>query len=328
MENKNVPVLLLFFNREEQTREVFEEIRKYQPKKLYLFQDGPREDSPDDMEKLLACRKVVENIDWDCEVHRNYCEKNMGCDPAEFACVSWVFETEDCVIRFEDDTVPAQSFFRYCEELLEKYKDDKRVFMITGRNQLETTHYCNDASYFFSSVDCIGGFATWKDRWKLLDVKHEFITDPETVKMIKDDAINKYEIERFLEVCRNHREKTIKDAKPASYESPIYAAMLKNHMLNIIPQKNQIRNVGLSADAVHGAAVLDEVLKSDRFVFELQEHEMEFPLVHPNYVINNVDYYNKRNKLLFRYNKYHSFLHKVQVSLYNRRNILKRKLKK
>ena len=189
-------VVMLFFIRDDTFAQVFEAVRQAKPKRLYLFQDGARPDRPDDMEKMLRCRKICENIDWDCEVFRNYQEKNLGCDPSEHAAISWAFEHEEQIIYLEDDDVPSQSFFYFCDELLNKYRDDKDVFMICGRNQLGETNY-DDNSYFFAKAASIWGWASWRDRWALCDYKHSYLDDPEKVKKVIAQSPTRYDAKKI-----------------------------------------------------------------------------------------------------------------------------------
>ena len=325
MANQKAPVLILFFTRSEPLKQVFETVRKHKPTKLYLFQDGPRKDRPDDMEKLIRCREIVENIDWECEVHKHYCEENLSCDPAEYAAVSWVLETEQSVIRLEDDNVPSESFFDMCDELLERYRDDKRVFMVCGRNQLGETNY-NDDSYFFSQVDSIWGFATWRDRWAMLDPTHEFLNDEYKVTNIIENSPNKYEVNRFLEKCRLHRKMTLESGKVASYESALRAAMLRNNMLAVVPRVNLVLSAGVSQDAVHTPASMEYVLKEDLWLYNITAGELEFPLKHPADVVNNVRFSAARNKLLYWDSKWSNIKHKIKLALNRRFVDLKKKI--
>lgn len=156
----DVAVLFIFFTRTEKTAAVFEQIRKARPTRLYLYQDGPRVNRPDDVENIEACRKVVEDIDWECQVHRMYQDKNYGCDPSEFISQKWMFATETKGIILEDDDVPSQSFFPFCKELLDKYENDTRINIICGMNNLDRSE--TDKSYIFSEYGSIWGWATWK----------------------------------------------------------------------------------------------------------------------------------------------------------------------
>ena len=150
-----VAVLLLFFNRSDTFRQVFEAVRQARPSKLFLYQDGPRGER--DMAGIKACREMVsdEQIDWECEVYRLYQEKNFGCDPSEYISQKWAFSIVDKCIVLEDDDVPAQSFFPFCKEMLDRYEHDERITMISGFNIDEVTEGC-PYDYFFTST-----FAIW-----------------------------------------------------------------------------------------------------------------------------------------------------------------------
>ena len=164
--NIDISVLILFFNRPDHLSEVFVEVKKARPARLFLYQDGPRNEN--DLPGIEACRKVVEQIDWDCEVHRKYQERNYGCDPSEYLSQKWAFSLTDKCIVLEDDDVPSQSFFPFCKEMLDRYEHDERITMVAGFNEDETTEDVPD-SYFFTSVFSIWGWASWRrviDRWE------------------------------------------------------------------------------------------------------------------------------------------------------------------
>ena len=155
----DVPVLILFFNRPQQLSQVFEQVRKARPSKLFLYQDGPRGER--DLPGIKACREVVDQIDWECEVHRKYQEKNYGCDPSEYISQKWAFSMVDKCIVLEDDDVPSVSFFTFCKEMLDRYEQDTRITMIAGFNNEEITPDV-PYDYFFASTFSIWGWASWK----------------------------------------------------------------------------------------------------------------------------------------------------------------------
>ena len=318
-------VLILFFTRYAPLKAVFESVKKYKPEKLYLFQDGPRKNRPDDISKIERCRTIFDDIDWECEVHTHYCEENMGCDPAEYAAISWALETEEKIIRLEDDNVASESFFPFCDEMLEKYKNDRSIFLISGRNRLGSFNW-HDYSYLFSSSACIGGIATWKDRWSMVDTTHEFLLDQNTVKDLISRSKNKYNMKKFLQTCRNHREKTLIDGKPASYESPIQACLHLYSMFEIVPTKNLIQNNGNidTEDAVHTPISMDYVLPEDRWVFDLPLFNLEFPLNHPTKVECNDLFDKKIYKRLSCYSWIGSKKHVIRQAI-NRRIVDYRK---
>ena len=154
----DVPVLLVFFCRDRLFSQVFEAVREARPSRLYLYQDGPRPGNQDDVEGCEKCRKIAENIDWECKVYKLYQDKNMGCDPSGYIAQKWMFSTEEIGIVLEDDSIPSQSFFPYCKELLERYKEDTRINMICGMNNYDVHDQC-ESSYFFSRKGSIWGWA-------------------------------------------------------------------------------------------------------------------------------------------------------------------------
>lgn len=129
MDNKslNTQVLFLIFNRPDTTQRVFDEIRKARPNKLYAAADGPRITNPDDIEKCKAVRDIINQIDWNCKIYTLFREKNLGCKIALSSAIDWFFKNEEEGIILEDDILPHQSFFRFCTELLEKYRNDERI---------------------------------------------------------------------------------------------------------------------------------------------------------------------------------------------------------
>ena len=135
----DVAVLLLFFTRTDSFQKVFDEVRRARPSRLFLFQDGPRGER--DRTGIEACRAIVadDQIDWECDVRRNYQEHNLGCDPSEYLSQKWAFSLADKCIVLEDDDVPSQSFFPFCKEMLDRYEHDERISIIAGFNTDEVT---------------------------------------------------------------------------------------------------------------------------------------------------------------------------------------------
>ena len=144
----NAPVMLLFFNRPEPLKKVFEAVRRAQPSQLFLVQDGARDNNPDDHKNIQLCRDIVASVDWPCQVYRNYADSNMSCDHREYTGISWCFQYVDRLIVLEDDCLPSPGFFLLCEELLEKYKDSSDIQSISGFNRLQS--YQSPYSYIFS----------------------------------------------------------------------------------------------------------------------------------------------------------------------------------
>jgi len=135
---------------------------------LLVIADGPRADQPGEADNCLAARKVVEKVDWDCEVLTNYSEVNLGCGLRPASGIDWVFQNVEEAIILEDDCLPHPTFFQFCDELIDRYRDDERVMMISGDNFQEgkkrTSH-----SYYFSRYAHTWGWATWQRAWRFYD---------------------------------------------------------------------------------------------------------------------------------------------------------------
>ena len=171
MEPTCPPVLIVGFNRPECLREVFDRVREARPRELFLALDYPRVGRSDET-PYEECKRIFKEVNWECNVHRNYSKENMGCRDRMASAISWAFESVDRLMILEDDCVPDPTFFRFCEELLEKYKDDMRVGMIAGCDEhLHVKNLeLNGESYYFDRFASIWGWATWKRVWDIHDV--------------------------------------------------------------------------------------------------------------------------------------------------------------
>ena len=278
----DISVLILFFNRPDHLSQVFAEVRKARPARLFLYQDGPRGER--DIAGIEACRKVVEDIDWECEVHRLYQERNFGCDPSEYLSQKWAFSMTDKCIVLEDDDVPSQSFFPFCKEMLDRYEHDERVRMISGFNEDEVTTDVPD-SYFFTSVFAIWGWASWRrviDQW---EGDYAFLSDNYNMRQLESLVRQRRYRSDFIRMCRQHR-----DSGKEYYESIFWASNLLHSGLAIMPTKNMINNLGLSADSTHFSGSIKTTPRAYRRIFTMKRYDIDFPLRHPKYVIENVDY--------------------------------------
>ena len=301
----DIAVLLLFFTRSDTFQQVFDAVRKAQPSKLLLYQDGPRGER--DLAGIEACRQIVsdENIDWECEVHRHYLEQNQGCDPSGFLSHQWAFTIADKVIVLEDDVVPAQSFFPFCKEMLDKYEDDERITMIAGFNIDEVTKDCSD-SYFFTSAFSIWGWASWRRVAQRWDPTYSFMRHPETLQRLETIAKERHLRSDMMQMFRDHSQ-----SGKEYFETIYWADMLLHDGLAIMPVQNQINNVGLMADSTHFSAELKTTPHRIRRMFTMQRHELTFPLKHPTSVTENKAYLER----LYKANAWNHPWIKVQNSL-------------
>ncbi len=162
------PIAFCIFNRPELTRRVFGAIARQKPRRLLVVADGPRLDHPTDADRVREARSVLAQINWPCELQTNFAETNLGCRRRMASGITWAFEQAEELIILEDDCLPDDSFFAYCEELLDRYRHEPQVMMISGNNfqpQVRTNH-----SYYFSRYTHIWGWASWRRAWNSYDL--------------------------------------------------------------------------------------------------------------------------------------------------------------
>ena len=163
------PVAMMVFNRPDLTARLFEVVRASRPSHLLVIADGPRPDRPGEADACAQVRSILDRVDWPCEVEREFSETNLGCKRRISSGIDWVFQRVEEAIFLEDDCIPGPGFFPYCDELLERYRDDERVMAITGCN-FQFGRARGAASYYFSGFMHVWGWASWRRAWKHYDV--------------------------------------------------------------------------------------------------------------------------------------------------------------
>ena len=262
------PVVFIIFKRPDTTEKVFEAIRQAKPPKLLVIADGPRAERPGEAEKCAAVRAIIDRVDWDCEVMKNYSEINLGCKNRVSSGLDWVFNTVEEAIILEDDCLPHLTFFRFCEELLDKYRYDKRVMSISGTNyQLGQSR--TEDSYYFSVYSHCWGWASWRRAWQYYDIEMKLwpkLRDEDFLMNILGDY---------------HAVKAWDSAFQCSYDDTVnnwgfrwtFACWIQSG-LNIITDVNLVANLGFGQEATHTGG--ESSLYSNMPV-----QAMTFPLKHP-----------------------------------------------
>jgi len=244
MKNKplSTPVLFIIFNREDTVRQVFEEIRKAKPEQLFIAADGARADKPGEAERCEAVRQVVVNgIDWKCDVKTLFQDKNLGCGLGVKTAIDWFFEDVEEGIILEDDCLPHQDFFLFCQELLEYYRDDTRISCISGNNFQFGKKY-DDTSYYFSRYSNTWGWATWRRAWNLFDF--DMKTFPEFKK--RKDITQLFPYKYVQRRWENIFEKVYnKDSSFSAWDIQWTYTAFSNKTLSITPQVNMVSNIGV-----------------------------------------------------------------------------------
>jgi hypothetical protein len=235
-------VLFLVFNRPDTTAQVFEAIRQAKPPRLYVAADGPRRNREGESERVSKVREIATSVDWPCEVRTLFREENLGCKYAVSGGVTWFFEQEEQGIILEDDCLPSQSFFWFCEDLLTKYKENSNIWHVSGATLFDNTE--SDYTYHFSAYPGIWGWATWSNRWAFYDLNLS--------NYDKNDVIKK--ISKAYNISINYWSSLLLKIKKREIDAWSYHWLFSiwyNNGLSITPNVNMISNIGFSADATH-----------------------------------------------------------------------------
>lgn len=269
----DTPVALLTFNRPEATARVFAEVARARPTRLLVVADGPRPDRPGEAEKCAAARAVIERVDWPCEVLTCYSDTNLGCRRRVSSGLDWVFSTVEEAIILEDDCLPHPTFFRFCEELLHRYRDDVRIAQVSGDN-FQFGRHCTSDSYYFSRYTHIWGWATWRRAWRHYDV------DMKAWPALRDTNY----LREWLGDARTARDwaglfDAAHGGKIDTWDYQWTFACWSRKALTILPAKNLVSNIGFGTDATH--------TKGSSPFADLSAEPMPFPLRHPAGVVRN-----------------------------------------
>jgi hypothetical protein len=268
------PVIFMVFNRPEATEKVFRTIRAVQPPKLLVIADGSRTNHPDDVEKCTAVRKIIDSVDWDCEVIKEYAEVNMGTRLRGSSGLTWAFNTQvEEAIILEDDCLPHPTFFQYCEDLLNYYRHDERVLTISGDNSPLGYQRTAD-SYFFSRYPRIWGWATWRRAWKYYDLEMKLWPEVRDGNWLADILEEPEDVKFWKKIFQI----TYDGYECWDYQW-IFASFLQNG-LNIISNQNLISNIGFGVQATH-------TFGEDSPRADLPTWDMKFPLKHPPIMVRD-----------------------------------------
>lgn len=294
-EQCNVPVALIFFTRPDTFKKVFEAVRKAKPKHLFLIQDGAREGRPDDVEKVKQCREIAETVDWECTVYRDYSEVNLGCGMRPSSGISWVFEHVDRAIILEDDCVPCETFFPFCDAMLEKYKDDDRIGYISGLNHFEEWD-CGKYSYFFTKTGAIWGWATWKRAWEKYDYYVHAINDKYISRIMPSQFVDKYDAEAKMKIYRNVNDTLNSNKKLSFWDGQWGFVKYSQNQLVIVPKYNQISNIGVGVSSTHAQTSKETKFIKYKNFFFIPTKNLEFPLTEQTVCMQDLEYDKLVNK--------------------------------
>lgn len=271
----NTPIIFIIFNRPQQTKQVFEEIKKIKPKVLLVIADGPRKKNNEDKKKCTSARAIINDINWDCKVYKKYSNSNLGCKKNISLGLTWCFKKVDEAIILEDDVLPSPDFFKFCSLMLKKYKNNPSIGIISGSSfvQPKDNHY----SYYFSAYVNVWGWATWAHVWRKYDINMKNWQKVKENNNYREIVFSEDEYKFFISSMDKIYRK-----KLDSWCYVLVYMLWNNKYLNIISNENLICNIGFGKDATH--------TKSDFTFSRMETSNMKFPLKHPEVIQRNFEY--------------------------------------
>jgi hypothetical protein len=289
----NTPVLLMIFNRPDTTKQVFNAIRQAGPRHLFVAADGPRNDIIEDIQPCWEARALIK-VDWDCELHTLYHESNFGCGRGPATAIDWFFQNVSKGIILEDDCIPEKDFFLFCEELLNRYESDVRVFNICGSN-LGFNPGIND-SYFPSKFMNMSGWATWRRTAQSIDYSLAYWANPRFIKykLFRKLSYDKFDFDyNWIRLWERKIKESITGNTVSWWDYYWILNQLQGEMISIIPSKNLVKNVGFDDRATHTKS-------ADHAAAFIETSPLHWPLVHPEsfeFIMEYEEQYIKRKWL-------------------------------
>lgn len=291
-----IPIAIFTFKRIEKTLEIIDRIAQVKPSKIYIISDNGRNQEEMDLVKELR-KKVEDKINWDCKIIKKYAPTNIGVYENIGNGAKWVLDKEESAIFLEDDNLPEITFFKFCQEMLELYKNDTRILWICGTNYLKKYNPQDGSSYVFSKHMLPCGWASWSHKFnKFYDGNLELWQDEYLNKRVRfentDKNLQRQDIANWEKELRLIK----KGLKPNSWDYQMSFTMRVHGLYAIVPKYNQITNIGVDIDSIHGGTSFDNIM-TKRFC-GLETTELEFPLKHPKAVLSDLNFEKRTAKII------------------------------
>lgn len=271
-----IPIALIVFRRPDVTQKLVDVIAAMRPQTLFVVADGPRADRADDAALCAETRAIIDRVPWPGTVHRNYSDVNLGCGRRPASGIDWVFEHVDRAIILEDDCIPHPSFFRFCAEMLERYRDDERIMHVAGTTYRREPLPIDD-SYTFTQMCACWGWATWRRAWRLFDATVSLWPELRDTPWL-GEVLPEKRVERFWAASFD---RAFDEKGAVSYWDHQWAFACWAHSgLAVVPRVNLVCNIGCNADATHCA-------REDDSLATIPAREIAFPLRHPATVLHH-----------------------------------------
>jgi len=282
------PVAFIIFKRPDTTARVFEAIRQVKPPKLLVVADGPRPDRPGEDQECAAARAIIDQVDWDCEVLQNYADTNLGCRQRVASGIDWIFDTVEEAIIIEDDCLPDPTFFRFAEELLERYRYDRRIMSISGQN-VQFGRKRTDYSYYFSRYNHCWSWASWRRAWQHYDLDMKLWPEIRDGNFLADVLGDPQAVKVWTNIFQLCYEGKI-DTWDFQWA---FASFIQNGM-------NILANVNLASNIGHGRGGTHTEDASSPYN-NMPAEALTFPLKHPPFAIRDTQADNFTQNTLYDY---------------------------
>jgi hypothetical protein len=296
------PIVLIIFKRPDTTSKVFEVIRQAKPEKLLVIADGARTDRLGEAEKCAAARAIIDRVDWDCEVLKNYSDINLGCARRVSSGLNWVFDQVEEAIILEDDCVPDPTFFPFCEELLDRYRYDTRIMAISGQN-VQFGRKRTDYSYYFSRYNHCWGWATWRRAWQHFDFDMKLWSEVQSKGLLNDLLETPDAVERWTQIFQDTY-----DGQNDSWAYRWTFACWVQSSLSILSNVNLVSNIGFGSESTH---TTEKASKLD----SIPAKRLDFPLKHPPLIIRDAQADRITQQAVFEPTRFNKFKGKVKSLL-------------
>lgn len=270
--NLNTPIVLIIYKRPESTQLVFDKISEAKPTQLFVIADGPRVESESTL--CEKARAILTQVDWPCDIKINYSDINLGCMQRVSSGLDWVFSQVESAIILEDDCLPNLSFFYFCQELLNYYQQDQRIWTISGNNFQDGIKR-TDFSYFFSKYPLIWGWATWKRAWEHFDANLTSWSEEFALEIIQSVCEDEHE-----QQYRLHRFKDITQGRLDAWAPRWLFTCWANNGLSVIPEVNLVSNIGFGSQGTH-------TLNAKSKYANLKTYDLNV-IRHPNMIYRNL----------------------------------------
>ena len=279
-------IVIILFNRSDLAELLIKQLSKFAINKLYVVMDGPRENNEKDIDERNKILQILENIDFVNNIILEISDKNLGCTNRIVSGLNNVFRNEDSAIILEDDCIPSDTFFNYCEHMLETYREDTRIGVISGTNLVENSS--NENSYHFSKYCNIWGWATWRRVWDEYDVKMNLLNE-ENLEKIRGRFNSRNEFNYWKAVFNQTKNGNIK-----TWDYQLWFSVWLNGQISIVPSVNQIDNLGFAHEnATHTIGKHPaETIKA---------RNLKFPLLKPESILPDAIQDDKIRILLYQF---------------------------